>query len=602
MRRAATFWRVWVFLYTTHRRACALGAGLIIAGAYPVFVTLLSRLVIDIITGQTGGSQRRFVPPLTLGLIYGGVTIIYANLVAYIALQIPGARDQISLIADELLIARATEAPDVTEFEQPKARDALRVATIGSREISACFVQSIEVCQSIVTLTGLLVLLGTRYPILAVLLVTSMGPFFYSQLRARAQAFSVLLDCSPQYRRIRYLVELLLGGQAAKEIRTFGSAPFFLAKYELTADELCRTTDTLRRYDALIAVGWGSVGAACIGLSYLYLIHEALARHVTVGDVVMFGSAIVYSGVALRGLVNSTASLWTTMLNVDVYFRYISVARDTQAYYTASEGSMSRPEFEWVVDRVSFSYPGAAQKTLDNVTLHIRTNETIAIVGPNGAGKTTLVKIMLGLLKPDVGTVRFRGLDIRNWEPNAFRMNCGVIFQDPVRYNLSLFDNIAIALDSRMCNREAVLRAAAISGVTEIADRAPAGFDTLLGKEFNNGIELSGGEWQRIALARALVRDPAVLFLDEPSASLDPDSEKGLCDTILAFAVNRTTIMVSHRLAFAAQADRTIVLDQGTLVQSGAHNILARQPGLYARMYSTQSGMYWGSTQGQHNG
>lgn len=239
---------------------------------------------------------------------------------------------------------------------------------------------------------------------------------------------------------------------------------------------------------------------------------------------------------------------------------------------------------------------GENEKVLDRVSLFIQAKEKIAIVGLNGAGKTTLLKLMLRLLEPDQGSITFRSLDLRAWDVASLRKTFGVVFQDFSKFKLTLYENIALAKNGGSTVRErddAVLRAARMTGVDEIAARVPQGFETQLGKEFPNGTDLSGGQWQKIALARGFVRDASVIFLDEPTASLDAKTEKAVFEQFLSLAENKTAIVISHRLFITPLVDRIFVLEHGRLIEEGSHDQLMERDGVYASMYNTQAGMYW---------
>jgi ATP-binding cassette subfamily B protein len=209
------------------------------------------------------------------------------------------------------------------------------------------------------------------------------------------------------------------------------------------------------------------------------------------------------------------------------------------------------------------------------------------------------MKLMLRLLEPDNGAIRFRGMNLKAWDATTLRKIFGVVFQDFSKFKLTLYENIALALNggSASNHRDAVLSAARVAGVDEIASRVPQGYETQLGKEFLNGTDLSGGQWQRIALARGFVRDAEVIFLDEPTASLDATTEKVLIDQLMVLAQNKTAIIISHRLFVTPMVDRILVLEHGRLVEEGTHQQLMKQDGVYAEMFKTQVGMYWPTAQ-----
>jgi ATP-binding cassette subfamily B protein len=306
---------------------------------------------------------------------------------------------------------------------------------------------------------------------------------------------------------------------------------------------------------------------------------------------------LLLAGGSIRSLIQSTSSLWTNILEIEAFFSYVDDRLPTSQTSPARlSASADRENPEWIIDDVSYSYPGRDEKVLDGVSLSINAREKIAVVGLNGAGKTTLMKLMLRLLEPDRGSIRFRGLHLEAWDVSSLRKMFGVVFQDFSKFKLTLYENIALAGNghSTLSDRDnAVFRAARLTGVDEIARKAPQGYETLLGKEFLNGTDLSGGQWQKIALARGFVRDASVIFLDEPTASLDAKTEKAVFEQFLSLAEDKTAIVISHRLFITPLVDRIFVLEQGRLIEQGRHDQLLERDGVYARMYKTQAGMYW---------
>lgn len=595
--------RTWEFLYGYEKYKILIGFGLASTGIYPAITAWISKGVIDSLTRSGTSAVFGFSPALIFGAAYGAVTLLQGIVGSYSTMETLNIKDRITSVADQLIMACAARPSDITLFEIPESRDMIRLAAAGGRAIPNCFVGSIEVLQQLVTVITLAGILCWYHPLLALIVFAPALPLFYSQLKVRAHTFNAMVHKSPQYRRMDYLIGLMLGTVPAKETRVYRSGDFFLAKYLEVADEIVRFARGQRWNAAMAMMVWGAVAAIGIGGAYIYIIHLALIKAITVGEVVMYSGAVFYSGSAMRALIEATSLLATNLLQVETFFNYIDVDKKS---VMPLPGKVTLPsetdEKEWVISNMSFSYPGCNRRVLDSVSFSVQPKEKIAIVGINGAGKTTLLKIMLRLLEADQGEVKFRGLSLREWDTQALRKIFGVLFQDFSCFKLSLYENIALSLDQGEKNQEdKVLRAAQISGVDQIAKMTAHGYQTQLSSEFADGIDLSGGQWQKVALARAFFRDCSVICLDEPTAALDPRAEQAFFTQIFALMQEKTAIIVSHRLSITPMVDRILVMENGRLIEEGSHNQLLERNGKYAAMYKTQAAMYWPEQAASHS-
>jgi ATP-binding cassette subfamily B protein len=597
MPRLKTIIRIWKFLYGHEKYKLLGGAGLIVVGLYPTITALISKGVIDSIAKPGPVLIAGVSNALVFGAAYGFVTLLQGIISSYSTVELLNIKDRIASVSDQLVMNRAAKSFDITAFEISETRDSIRLASLGGKVLPTCFFGSMEVLQQLITVAGIAAILSWYHPVLVAIVFAPSLPLFYSQLKIRAHTFNAMVHKSPRYRQMDYLIGLMLGTEPAKELRVYRSGLFFLSKYRDVANEIFSFARQ-QRWDATKAtLVWGTLAAAGIGGAYIYIIHLAIIKAITVGDVVMYSGAVFYAGSAVRGLIETTSTLWANLMQVNTFFTYLD---QDQTSPTGTGGKIAHRsdtcQYEWVVHNVSFSYPGCKGKVLDNVSFSIRAKEKIAIVGVNGAGKTTLLKIMLRLLNADHGEIRFRGLDLREWDMLALRRAFGVVFQDFSRFKMTLYENIALAANGRMSldvEDGNVLRAAKIAEVDQIAQMAPHGYGTYLSSEFQDGIDLSGGQWQKVALARGFVRDSDVVVLDEPTAALDPKAEQALFAQILALMQDKTAIISSHRLSITPMVDRILVLEDGHLVEEGSHNELLERDGKYAFMYKTQAAMYW---------
>lgn len=600
MNKLETVRRTWKFLYRYEKYGILWGVALVITGLYPTLTALLSKEVINSILTPGHNLISRLPNAFFFGITYGIITLLQGIISSYSAIELVTIKDRSAAITDQLLMNKAAGSFDITAYEVPETRDQIRLASVGGKALPTCFTGSVEVLQHLVTVIGLSIILIYYHPLIAAIVFLPTIPLFYTQIKVRSHTFAALVYKSPLYRQMGYFLELMLGSGTAKEVRVYRSGGFFLNKYRQAADEIFRLSRDLRWKGTTNAMAWGSVAAAGIGGAYVYIIFLATMKRIAVGDVVMYSAAVFYAGGSIRSLIQSTSSLWTNILAVEAFFSYLDYQPAASVIRSVGlPASASGDEQEWIINDVSYSYPGRSEKVLDGISLSIGSKEKIAIVGLNGAGKTTLMKLMLRLLEPDQGGIRFRGIDLKAWDVSSLRKTFGVVFQDFSRFKLTLFENIALAANEQSAagdRDDAVFRAARLTGVDEIAKTAPQGYETQLGKEFLNGTELSGGQWQRIALARGFVRDASVVFLDEPTASLDAKTEKAVFEQFLSLAEDKTAIVISHRLFITPMVDRIFVLDQGRLIEEGRHDQLMERDGVYAEMYKTQAGMYWPKT------
>lgn len=595
--KLGTVVRTWRFLYRYERFGILWGVALIVTGLYPTITAWVSKEIINSILTPGNNIIPGLPNPFFFGISYGVVTLLQGVIVSYSTIAMVTIKDKTAAVTDQLLMNKAASSHDVTAYEDPETRDRIRLAAMGGRALPACFSGSVDLLQHLVTVVGLSIVLIYYHPLIAAIVFLPAIPLFFTQIKIRTHTFSSMVYRSPQYRQMGYFLELMLGSETAKEIRVYRSGNFFLDKYRDSADEIFKFARGLRWRATLSAMGWGSLAAAGIGGAYVYIIYlattripETGARTIGIGEVVMYSAAVFYAGSAIRALIQSTSNLWGSVLAIETFFKYLD-DQPSATVVAAPEVVKPAPK-EWVVDNISYSYPGRQEKVLEHVSFSVAPKEKIAIVGFNGAGKTTLMKLMLRLLEPNHGAIQFRGMNLKAWDVWSLRKMFGVVFQDFARYKLTLFENIALAANGSG-DRENVLRAAGLTGVDEIAKVAPYGYETLLGREFLDGVDLSGGGWQKVALARGFVRNASVVFLDEPTSALDAKTEKAVFEQFLSLAADKTAIIISHRLFVTPLVDRILVLEHGRLVEEGTHEDLMRRDGVYAGMYKTQAGMYW---------
>jgi ATP-binding cassette subfamily B protein len=325
--------------------------------------------------------------------------------------------------------------------------------------------------------------------------------------------------------------------------------------------------------------------------SFAYILYRASAGALTVGDVVMYYQAFQRGQDFLKDILGGLAGLYEDHLFLAGLYEFLDLER--RVIEPPAPRPVPRPLRSGIVfDGVSFQYPGASRKVLHDVTLTIRPGEHVALVGANGSGKTTIVKLLCRLYDPTGGAITVDGIDLRELDTVALRREISVVFQDWAAYHVSARDNIWFGDPRPDCDEERIRRAARNSGADEVISRLANGYETVLGKWFEHGEELSMGEWQKIALARAFVRDTQIVVLDEPTSFLDVQAEHEVFNRFRQLAAGKSTILISHRLSTVRMADRIYVLEDGRIAESGRHDELIRRGQAYARLFETQAQSY----------
>ena len=326
-------------------------------------------------------------------------------------------------------------------------------------------------------------------------------------------------------------------------------------------------------------------------LAYAYIAWRTLAGEFSVGDLTFLAGSFRRLRTLLEGLLASFSSTAGQALYLNDLFSFFEVAPEI----LSPENPLPFPKpiaQGFVFEDVGFMYPGAERWAVRGLSFTLHAGEVLALVGENGAGKTTLVKLLARLYDPDEGRILLDGHDLRDYDLEALRGNMGVIFQDFVRYNLSAADNIAVGMIDERDDRPRIMRAAERSQADEVIAKLPGGYDQMIGKRFKKGVELSGGEWQKMAIARAYMREAQVLILDEPTAALDARAEFEVFKRFKELSAGKTAVLISHRFSSVRMADRILVLAGGRVEAAGTHEELIAQPGRYSELFELQAAGY----------
>ncbi len=440
---------------------------------------------------------------------------------------------------------------------------------------------------SLLLMAGLLAILHWA---VAILLLVVNIPGIWLRLKYADTLYNFQRKQTPEARRASYYHWLLTGDRPSREIRLFGLGDYFTRLFNRSFLKTKEEEVQIIRKRTMIELISDLVKAAAVLFTLIYVAKETIAGSLTLGHMTMFVLAFRQGMIYIKDLMGSVAGLYEDSLFIGDIFEFLNLEEKIKALPPVMEVKDFSDRIE--VKDLSFTYPGNRSKTINNVSLEIKKGEVIALVGPNGAGKSTLVRLLCRLYDPDSGSVKFDGTDLKNLDPERYRKLLSVVFQDFMLYNLSAGENIRLGNIDKAENSEDIASAAKMTGIHDLIKDLPEGYSTLIGNLFSESRELSWGEWQKFALSRALFRNAQILILDEPSSALDADTEYEIFSRFRELVRGHTSVLISHRFTNVSLADRIIVLDKGSVAETGTHDELMKKQGIYFTMYSKQSGRF----------
>jgi ATP-binding cassette subfamily B protein len=493
----------------------------------------------------------------------------------------------------QLMVMEKAASLDLQFYEDPASYDLLRRAQNDSINRPVLMIATaFGLLQTLLTFITMIALLLGIGPLLALLALVSPIPAFIADTRYGWRGYNIARWGSRLMRRMNYMVSLVTTDSFAKEVKLFGLGHYFIERYRLIATAFydSQRSQLVRRY--MTGFVLGNLSTIVTSITYLYVALQAIAGRLTLGHL----TAYTQAAMQVQNSIQSILSGFSGMYEHNLYLNNLLELMAKEPSMPVAEKPVAVPQplrGEIRFEHVSFAYPGAEKTALNDLSFTIKAGETLAVVGRNGAGKTTLFKLICRLYDPIEGRILIDGIDLREFEPDELRRQIGAMFQDYVDYQATASENIGLGNVPEIANRDAVVTASKEAGSDELISRLPAGYDTALGKWFDAGVNLSGGEWQKVALARAFMREEAdVLVLDEPTASLDAESEHAVFESFRTLARGRTTIVISHRFPTVRMAHTIIVLDHGQVVETGTHDELVALGGKYARMFALQAEGY----------
>jgi ATP-binding cassette, subfamily B, bacterial len=567
----------------------------------PVATLYVGKLIIDevITLGTTAGAPTSFGAWWTSGLLdrLGWLLLIEFGLA--VSSDVLG---RIVSLIDSLLSERFTNATsvrlmahaatlDLEDFEDSELQDQLERARRQTMGRSTMMANLFGQAQDVVTIVSFATGLAIYAPWLIVLLLIALIPAFIGEAHFNAQSYSLDYARTPERRELDYVRQTGASVDTAKEVKIFGLHPFLIDRYRSLSAAIYEANRAL----AMRRAGWGglltAVGTAGYYTAYGFIAWRTLVGDFTIGDLTFLSGSFRRLRNLLENLLIGFSQIAGQALYLDDLFSFFEI--EPEIVSPPDPRPFPSPVREGLTfESAGFRYPGAERWAVRNLSFTLHAGEVLALVGENGAGKTTLVKLLARLYDPDEGRILLDGHDLREYDLAQLRANIGVIFQDFVRYHLTAAENIAIGRIEARDDRKRIETAAERSLADEVIRGLANGYDQMIGKRFRTGVDLSGGEWQKVAIARAYMRDAQLLILDEPTAALDARSEFEVFKRFRELSEGKTTILISHRFSSVRMADRILVMADGGIEAMGTHEELLAAGGRYAELFELQAAGY----------
>ena len=569
----------------------ALAALTLVAGILPASVAYVGSLIVDAVVAAMRSLQAHS-PAHVVELVALEGVLITSIAAAQRGLSLCQSllRAQLGQRVNVMILEKALTL-DLGHFEDSEFYDKLtRARREASTRPLSLVTRTFGLVQNGISLASYAALLSHFSPWAVVVLMLAGLPAFIAETKFSGDAFRLFRWRSPETRMQIYLETVLAREDHAKEVKLYGLGPRLLERYRDIFRRLYKEDRSLTiRRDAW-GFGLGLIGTVAFYAAYAWIAVSTVRQAITLGQMTMYVALFRQGQSAVSAILSAVGGMYEDNLYLSTLYEYLETPVPTPAG-AAIKGP--HPEDGIRFEDVSFTYPGAEQPALEHVDLHLVPGASLALVGENGSGKTTLIKLLTRLYQPTAGRILLDGRDLAQWQEQALRERIGVIFQDFTRYQMLVGENVG-AGDERYFEDETRWREAAAKGLaSEFIETLPAGYQTQLGKWFKDGRELSGGQWQKIALARAFMRTRAdILVLDEPTAAMDAQAEADIFEHFRQLAKDRITILISHRFSTVRMADQIAVLDRGRIVERGSHEELMRLDGRYAHLFALQARGY----------
>lgn len=566
----------------------ALGVVYILQGFLPAVTAWLTVLTVDAIVHTRNIPLIVWLVVAQFGL-QGVSSLLQTGINIYQQLL-----QEKSAIAIQLMVMEKANTLDLAYFEDAQFYDKLQqVQQEAATRPTGMISQTFGLARSSVTLISLVAFMAHLAWWIAILALLAPIPAFIASMRYGWWGYQLMRHQSPLRREMQYYNNLLTTDTFNKEIKLFTLGDFFTNLYRQRSGKYYEEAKGMLVPRYMASFWWGLASNIMNGVIYLYIALQTVSGAITIGLLTGYTQAALGLGSSFQGLLSGISSTYENNLFINTLFDFLDY---TPHIISPAGGIVPEPAQGMRVEfrNVNFTYPGREKsgQALHDVSFTINAGEAVALVGSNGAGKTTIVKLLTRLYDVDSGEILINGRDIKDYDLAALRAQIGVIFQDFVTYQMTAGRNIGVGKVTEIDNVPDIRIAAQKSGASAVIDKLPDTYDSLLGKWFDTGQQLSGGEWQKIALARAFMRDAQLLTLDEPTSALDPQAEYDVFARFRELTVGKSALFISHRFSTVRLANRIIVLENGSVLEEGTHEALLARNGRYAELFSLQAEAY----------
>jgi ATP-binding cassette, subfamily B, bacterial len=570
----------------------------LVSGLLPSAIAIIGKFIVDSVV--LANQSRSQMPNLASPWDYRQTAINYVCLEAIAIVLLAAAQKGVvvcqSLLrvllaqrVNELILEKALTL-DLTHFEDSEFYDKMSQARsqASSRPLSL-ITRTFGLCQSALTLVTFSGLLWQFSGWAVLVLVVAAIPSFIAETRFSEHAFRLFRWRSPETRQQHYLETLLAREDYAKEVQLYQLGGILLQRYRDIFNRLYKDDRNLTIQKGVWGYLLGLVSTLAFYAAYAWIVMETIVGVISLGEMTMYLMVFRQGQSTFASALTSIGGMYEDNLYLANLYEFL------EQPMPQSQGKITQSLIKDGIrfENVSFSYPGSHQPVLSNISLHLPLGEKLAIVGENGSGKTTLIKLLTNLYTPTSGRIFLDGVDLRDWDADALRRRIGVIFQNFVQYQFTVGENVGVGDVAHLDDRKEWEIAADKGMASPFIDTLPAKFDTQLGKWFKGGQELSGGQWQKIALARAFMRSDAdILILDEPTAAMDAEAEMNIFNHFRSLTQDKMVVLISHRFSTVRMADKIIVMASGEIIEQGSHEQLIAADGRYAHLFSLQAAGY----------